>query len=84
GTQAVAEVTGRSRRLVVDGNGRQKIESRGARSNLVEAEAFMSGAKQILVFSDAGGTGRSYHADRNCKSSDRRRIHFLLEPGWRA
>ena len=84
GTQAVAEVTGRSRRLVVDGNGRQKIESRGARSNLVEAQAFMSGAKQILVFSDAGGTGRSYQADRNCKSADRRRIHFLLEPGWRA
>lgn len=43
-----------------------------------------SGRKQILVFSDAGGTGRSYHADRHCGSADRRRVHFLLEPGWRA
>ncbi|WP_423828325.1 strawberry notch-like NTP hydrolase domain-containing protein [Sphingobium yanoikuyae] len=84
GTDAVAEVTGRTRRLIVDANGRQRVESRGGRSNIVEAEAFMSGAKQILVFSDAGGTGRSYHADRNSKSAGRRRIHFLLEPGWRA
>ncbi len=38
----------------------------------------------MLVFSDAGGTGRSYHAERNAKSAGRRRIHFLLEPGWRA
>lgn len=84
GTAAVAEVTGRSRRLVVDGHGRQKIERRSRRSNIAEADAFMSGGKPILVFSDAGGTGRSYHADRNCASAGRRRIHFLLEPGWRA
>lgn len=84
GTDRVAEVTGRSRRLVVDAARRQRVENRGARSNIAEAEAFMSGKKQILVFSDAGGTGRSYHADRNCKSADRRRVHFLLEPGWRA
>ncbi len=84
GTDRIAEVTGRSRRLVHDATGRQRVERRGGRSNLVEAESFMSGAKPILVFSDAGGTGRSYHADRNSKSADRRRIHFLLEPGWRA
>jgi len=84
GTQSIAEVTGRTRRLVVDSCGRQKIERRGARSNIAEASAFMNGDKAILVFSDAGGTGRSYHADRNCKSAGRRRMHFLLEPGWRA
>ncbi|AOF97222.1 methyltransferase domain protein [Sphingobium sp. RAC03] len=84
GTDRVAEVTGRSRRLILDGNGRQKIERRSARSNIVEAQAFMAGSKPILIFSDAGGTGRSYHADRNCPSAHRRRIHFLLEPGWRA
>lgn len=84
GTDKIAEVTGRTRRLVLDANGQQRVESRGGRSNLVEAETFMSGGKQILAFSDAGGTGRSYHADRKCKSADRRRIHFLLEPGWRA
>jgi hypothetical protein len=33
--------------------------------------------------SDAGGTGRSYHADLAAKNQARR-VHFLLEPGWRA
>ena len=84
GTDAVAEVTGRSRRIVPDGRGGQRIERRSGRSNIAEAEAFMSGQKAILVFSDAGGTGRSYHADRNCPTADRRRVHYLLEPGWRA
>ena len=44
----------------------------------------MDGQKPILVFSDAGGTGRSYHADLGCPTAHKRRIHFLLEPGWRA
>jgi len=83
GTEAVAEVTGRTRRLVVGRDGRQKLESRTVRSNLVEAEAFMCGEKRILVFSDAGGTGRSYHACLGAKNQARR-IHYLLEPGWRA
>lgn len=84
GTDCVAEVTGRSRRLVTDATGRQRLQPRTARANIVEADAFMAGTKQILLFSDAGGTGRSYHADRTCGSADRRRVHFLLEPGWRA
>ena len=83
GTDAVAEVTGRTRRLVVGADGRQKIENRTARSNLVETDAFMRGDKRILVFSDAGGTGRSYHACLGARNQARR-IHYLLEPGWRA
>ena len=83
GTAAVAEVTGRTRRLVVGRDGRQKIENRTARSNLVETDAFMRGDKRILVFSDAGGTGRSYHSCL-CARNQARRIHYLLEPGWRA
>ena len=43
----------------------------------------MDDEKQILVFSDAGGTGRSYHADLNARNQ-RQRIHYLLEPGWKA
>ena len=43
----------------------------------------MDDDKRILVFSDAGGTGRSYHADLACRNQ-RQRIHYLLEPGWRA
>lgn len=84
GTAKVAEVTGRSRRIVIGNDGCQKLERRGARANLAETQAFMDGQKPILVFSDAGGTGRSYHADLGCRTADKRRIHFLLEPGWRA
>jgi len=83
GTQAVAEVTGRTRRLVVAADGRQKVENRTARSNLVETDAFMRGDKKVLIFSDAGGTGRSYHACLGA-GNQARRIHYLLEPGWRA
>ncbi|RYY11603.1 MAG: methylase, partial [Alphaproteobacteria bacterium] len=40
GTDQVAEVTGRSKRLVPSSDGRQKIEARSGRSNQVEAAAF--------------------------------------------
>ena len=83
GVSSVAEVTGRSKRLVRDGSGQQRLESRSPRTNLAETAAFMTGAKRILVFSDAGGTGRSYHASLDAKNQQRR-VHFLLEPGWRA
>ena len=43
----------------------------------------MDDDKRILVFSDAGGTGRSYHADLGVRNQ-RQRIHYLLEPGWKA
>ncbi|TCP87109.1 NTP hydrolase family protein [Sphingomonas sp. PP-CE-1A-559] len=83
GTDAVAEVTGRSRRVIMDVAGRQRVESRSPRTNLAETDAFMRGQKKILIFSDAGGTGRSYHASLTCENQSRRN-HYLLEPGWRA
>ena len=43
----------------------------------------MDDAKRILVFSDAGGTGRSYHAELSARNR-RLRVHYLLEPGWKA
>jgi hypothetical protein len=82
GTGLVAEVTGRTRRTVRRGD-RLSIETRPASANFAETSAFMDDEKRILVFSDAGGTGRSYHADLGCRNQ-RRRIHYLLEPGWRA
>ena len=82
GIEMVAEVTGRSRRIVKRDD-RLCVESRPASANFAETAAFMDDEKRILVFSDAGGTGRSYHADLGCKNQ-RRRIHYLLEPGWRA
>jgi len=83
GTDAVAEVTGRSRLIIMDAHGRQRVESRSPRTNLAETDGFMRGAKKILIFSDAGGTGRSYHASLTCENQSRRN-HYLLEPGWRA
>jgi hypothetical protein len=83
GVDTVAEVTGRTRRLIIGRDGCQKLQSRSPRANVAETQAFMDGAKRILVFSDAGGTGRSYHADLAVKNQARR-VHFLLEPGWRA
>lgn len=87
GTDIVAEVTGRSRRIVrktsTGGIDRLAVENRAASANLAEAQAFMDDQKRILVFSDAGGTGRSYHAELTAKNQ-RLRVHYLLEPGWKA
>jgi predicted RNA methylase len=82
GTDKVAEVTGRSRRIVRKGE-RFVVESRAGAANLVETQAFMDDTKPILIFSEAGGTGRSYHADLACKNQ-RLRVHYLLEFGWKA
>jgi predicted RNA methylase len=87
GVEQVAEVTGRSRRIVakIDGAGdrRLAVESRAASANLAETQAFQDDEKRILVFSDAGGTGRSYHADLGARNR-RLRVHYLLEAGWKA
>jgi predicted RNA methylase len=83
GHKNVAEVTGRSKRVLKDEAGRLFVDSRGAGANIAETTAFMADEKQILIFSDAGGTGRSYHADLNAVNR-RRRSHYLLEAGWRA
>jgi predicted RNA methylase len=93
GTDIVAEVTGRSRRIVrksgadsmtnPGGINRLAVENRAASANLAETQAFMDDQKRILIFSDAGGTGRSYHADLSSRNQ-RLRVHYLLEPGWKA
>lgn len=87
GTDMVAEVTGRSRRIIrktsPGGIDRLVVENRAGSANLAETAAFMDDLKRVLVFSDAGGTGRSYHADLGAKNQ-RLRVHYLLEPGWKA
>jgi predicted RNA methylase len=82
GTDLVAEVTGRSRRVVRKGD-RLVVENRAASANLAETAAFMDDLKRILIFSEAGGTGRSYHAELSARNR-RLRVHYLLEPGWKA
>jgi predicted RNA methylase len=87
GADTVAEVTGRSRRIIrktgPDGVNRLVVENRAGSANLGETQAFMDDIKRILVFSDAGGTGRSYHAELSARNR-RLRIHYLLEAGWKA
>jgi len=87
GTDVVAEVTGRTRRIVAsrddDGRVRFAVENRPGTANLGETQAFMDDAKRVLIFSDAGGTGRSYHADLGAVNQ-RLRVHYLLESGWKA
>jgi len=86
GVEDVAEVTGRNRRVVevTDEKGRHRVvEKRSKAKAMVDADAFMNDKKHILVFSNAGGTGRSYHADLTAKNQRLRR-HYLLQAGWRA
>lgn len=87
GPEAVAEVTGRTQRLVRqkqdDGTTKTVLEKRSATSARADADAFQAGKKHLLVFSDAGGTGYSFHADKTGKNQERR-MHYLVQPGWRA
>jgi predicted RNA methylase len=82
GHDKVSEVTGRTRRVIVK-NGKRVVERRPASANTAEADLFMAGKKDMLVFSMAGGTGRSYHADLTVKNQKQRQ-HYLLQPGWSA
>ena len=87
GADRVAEVTGRSRRFVQerdeDDNFRLVEQKRGKNSSTKDAEAFQNNKKDILIFSEAGGTGYSFHADNTAKNQ-RKRIHYILQPGWQA
>ncbi len=88
GIDKVAEVTGRKQRVVKKinekGELRTVVEPRGSQANVAEANAFQTAKKPILIFSDAGGTGRSYHAENGTPSANKRRSHYLAQPGWRA
>ena len=83
GSSQVAEITGRKRRLVRQKDGKVTEEKLGAAKTKVDAADFDQGKKRILIFSDAGGTGRSYHADLRIPNQQKR-IHYLVQPGWRA
>lgn len=86
GTENVAEITGRNQRVVwqeqQDGTKKRVLEKRSQKkSNQADIDAFQSGKKRILVFSQAGGTGASYHADRRAANQEKR-MHYLVQPGW--
>lgn len=83
GPDRVAEITGRGERVVYDENGKLKTEKRGAHAAANDAQAFKDGKKDILIFSNAGGTGFSFHSDRRYKNQKRRK-HYVIQPGWSA
>ncbi|MGO9431690.1 strawberry notch-like NTP hydrolase domain-containing protein, partial [Rhodoblastus sp.] len=89
GVDVVAEVTGRSRRIIRKSTAtgdRLVVENRASSTNLGETAAFMDDKKRILVFSDAGGTGRSYHAElsaRNQRLRVKRRAVMSSIMRWR-
>ena len=107
GVDNVAEMTGRSGRILRDKKGGGKYsyvkrfggaskqksfglsmpvsrEDEQDRLNIVEKRKFMEGKKTVAIISDAASTGISLHADKRCKSSDRRRVHFTIELPWAA
>ncbi|MGK7943450.1 MAG: strawberry notch C-terminal domain-containing protein [Microcystaceae cyanobacterium] len=82
GYQNVAEVTGRSKRVITEGD-KLKLVKRSEQASLAEKQAFMDGDKNILIFSQAGGTGASYHSDITCHNQ-RQRKHYVVETGFSA
>lgn len=82
GAHRVAEVTGRKRR-VVEVKGKREIQNRTKAQALDDVRAFLDGERDLLIFSEAGATGASYHADLTKKNQKPRR-HYVLQAGWRA
>jgi hypothetical protein len=87
GVDHVTEVTGRPRRFVFKRNryGDMERQEESRTDKVVENDVneFLNDKKQILIFSDAGGTGKSYHAGRDFKNQ-RKRVHYLIQAGWNA
>ena len=87
GTDEVSEITGRTRRVVpkkqADGSISRVEEKRTPKSREADVNAFQNGDKRILVFNNAGGTGKSYHADLRA-NNQQQRVHYVLQPGWEA
>lgn len=89
GPETVAEATSRGWRTVMKENEHGRVvlteDNRGdtKMTNAQEAEAFQNGKKHIMVFSNAGGTGVSYHAGRDV-ANQKQRVHYVLQAGWQA
>src|SRR5947209_3893231 len=90
GERNVAELTGRTRRLIRDSrNGQVQYKKRNPegvamdRTNVYEMKQFQSAKKRIAIISDAASTGISLHAS-NREENRQRRVHITLELGWSA
>tara|TARA_B110000046_G_scaffold148859_2_gene156854 strand:- start:66 stop:2732 length:2667 start_codon:yes stop_codon:yes gene_type:complete len=75
GTSNVAEISGRRRRMCMDGH-MDRVPSTAK-----ACESFQSGKQNVVIISQAGSTGISLHADRIGAVS---RVHICLELPWGA
>eukprot|EP00051_Salpingoeca_urceolata_P024668 m.435667 g.435667 ORF g.435667 m.435667 type:complete len:323 (-) comp20261_c1_seq3:1538-2506(-) len=88
GHRAVAEMTGRSHRIIDDGHGKV-VQSRSSEIaglealNVRERDSFMQGDKLVAIISDAASTGISLHAGLRV-NNQRRRLHITVELPWSA
>ncbi len=90
GERNVAEITGRTRRLIRDSeSGRVEYKNRAPegvpmhRVNVHAQEQFQAGKCRIAIISDAGSIGISLHAS-NRAPNHQRRVHITHELGWSA
>ncbi|MGI8839028.1 MAG: strawberry notch-like NTP hydrolase domain-containing protein [Pyrinomonadaceae bacterium] len=89
GERNVAELTGRTRRLIRDPRGRVEYKKRAPegvamhRTNVHEMEQFQACKKRIAIISDAAAMGISLHASNRAENRQRR-VHVTLELGWSA
>src|SRR5712691_9641359 len=89
GERNVAELTGRTRRLIRDSRGHVEYKKRNPegvamhRTNVHEMEQFQSGKKRVAIISDAAAMGISLHASNRAENRQRR-VHITLELGWSA
>ncbi len=87
GERNVAELTGRTRRLIRDSRGHVEYKKRNPegvamhRTNVHEMEQFQSGKKRVAIISDAAAMGISLHASNRAENRQRR-VHVTLELGW--
>ena len=90
GEDEVAELTGRTRRIIRDkATGEVKYKRRAPdgvamhRANVYQMAEFQAGRKRVAIISDAAFMGISLHAS-NREANKQRRAHLTLELGWSA
>ena len=89
GEKNVAELTGRTRRLIRDSRRQGRIQEararrRGHAPNQRSLDGTLPGGKmRVAIISDAGSMGISLHASNRAENRQRR-VHITLELGWSA
>ena len=89
GTENVAEMTGRKKRLIKTLSGRLEYRPRTIPGvpnrliNLHEKNCFQGKQKRIAIMSEVASTGDSFHASRTVRNRQRR-LHIAAELKWSA